>query len=113
VETIEIARRPEDVFAYVTDPDHLRDWQASVVDVKRQDTGSLHVGTKVMVTRRIGRRTQPMTVQFAELDPPRSWSVRGVDGPIRGNVDATVEPVGEGDRSRVTLSIDFESHGIG
>jgi hypothetical protein len=54
-----------------------------------------------------------MKVEVAELTPPRHWAIRGVEGPIRGNVDGTVEPVGEGDRSRVTIALDFESHGIG
>ena len=45
VESIEISRRPEDVFRYVTDPDHLRDWQASVVDVKRDESGPVHPGS--------------------------------------------------------------------
>ena len=33
VESVEISRTPADVFAYVTDPSHLPEWQASVVDV--------------------------------------------------------------------------------
>jgi carbon monoxide dehydrogenase subunit G len=113
VETIEIARRPEDVFRYVTDPDHVRDWQASVLSVRREGDGPVHAGSRVVVTRRIGRRDRAMTMEFAQLDAPRHWAIRGVDGPIRGNVDGTVEPVGEGDRSRVTLKLDFEGHGIG
>jgi carbon monoxide dehydrogenase subunit G len=112
VESIEIARRPEDVFQYVTDPEHVREWQASVVNVKKETEGPVHAGSKVVVTRRIGRRDRPMKMEFAELTPPRHWAIRGVDGPIRGNVDGTVEPVGEGG-SRVTLSLDFEGHGIG
>ena len=46
-------------------------------------------------------------------DPPRSWSVRGVDGPVRGNVKGTVEPLNDGARSRVTIELDLEGHGIG
>ena len=37
----------------------------------------------------------------------------GVDGPVRGHVKGTIEPLGEGERSRLTMSLDFESHGIG
>ncbi len=33
VESVEISRTPADVFAYVTDPSHLPEWQESVVDV--------------------------------------------------------------------------------
>ena len=45
--------------------------------------------------------------------PPSRWAVRGVDGPIRALVDVTVEPLSESARSRVTIEVDFEGHGIG
>jgi hypothetical protein len=61
----------------------------------------------------MGPREQPMTSELAELNPPRSWAVRGVDGPVRGNVNGTIEPLESGERSRVTISLDFEGHGIG
>ena len=33
VESIEVSRRPADVFSYVTDSSHLPEWQESVVRV--------------------------------------------------------------------------------
>ena len=36
VESVEISRTPADVFAYVTDPSHLPEWQASVVNVEHE-----------------------------------------------------------------------------
>ncbi|MFI1394077.1 SRPBCC family protein [Streptomyces sp. NPDC020681] len=112
-ESIDISRRPEDVFAYITDPSHLPEWQESAVSVSPAGGVPHAVGEKVVVTRRIGRREMPMTMEMTELDPPRSWRLDGVDGPVRGHVRGTVEPLGDGERSRVTLSLDFESHGIG
>jgi uncharacterized protein YndB with AHSA1/START domain len=85
VESIEISRRPEDVFSYVTDPSRLPEWQESVVSVRR-DSAPITVGSRAVVTRRVGRREQAMTAELAELNPPRSWAVRGIDGPVRGNV---------------------------
>jgi hypothetical protein len=38
--------------------------------------------------------------------------VRGIDGPIRAVVDVTVNSV-TADRSRLTIAVDFEGHGIG
>jgi len=38
--------------------------------------------------------------------------VRGTDGPIRAAVDVLVEPL-SGERSRLTISVDFTGHGIG
>ncbi|TJZ44472.1 hypothetical protein FCH28_29430 [Streptomyces piniterrae] len=112
-ETIDISRRPEDVFSYVTDPSHLPEWQESVASVTPVGDAPLEVGSRVVVTRKIGHREFPMTAEVAELDPPRSWRMRGVDGPVRGDVKGTIEPLGDGERSRVTLSLEFETHGIG
>ena len=54
-----------------------------------------------------------MTSEITKLDPPTSWAVHGIDGPIRATVDVTVEPLNETSRSRVTITLDFEGHGIG
>ena len=113
VESIEISRRPEDVFTYVTDPSRLPEWQESVVSVRRESDAPLAVGSRVVVTRRVGRRERAMTAELTELNPPSSWAVRGIDGPVRGMVTGTIEPLGEGERSRVTIALDFEGHGIG
>jgi uncharacterized protein YndB with AHSA1/START domain len=112
-ESVDISCRPEDVFSYVTDPSHLPEWQESAVSVRPVGDAPLAVGSRVVVTRRIGRRDIPMTSEVTELDPPRSWRVDGIDGPIRGHVKGTIEPLGDGERSRLTMSLDFETHGIG
>jgi uncharacterized protein YndB with AHSA1/START domain len=111
VNSIEISRRPEDVFTYLTNPSHLPDWQESAVSVR--GGAPLAMGSRVVVTRRVGRMERSMTNEVTELNPPKSWSLRGTDGPIRGKVKGTVEPLGDGERSRVTLALDFEGHGIG
>jgi uncharacterized protein YndB with AHSA1/START domain len=112
MESVEIARRPEDVFAYVTDPSHLPEWQESVVSVRRLDEGPIAVGSRAVVTRHVGGRDRKMTSELSELNPPSSWAVRGVDGPIRGMVDGRVESLENGERSRVTINLDFETRGL-
>jgi hypothetical protein len=54
-----------------------------------------------------------MTSEIADLSPPNAWAIRGIDGPVRGNVKGTIEPLADGQRSRVTISLDLEGHGIG
>jgi len=113
VESIEIARRPEDVFAYLTDPSHIPEWQESAVSARQEGGGPVGVGSKVVVTRRLRNREMTMTNEVTEVNPPSSWRLRGVDGPVRGMVEGRVEPLEGGERSRVTISLDFEGHGIG
>lgn len=113
VSSIEIARPPEEVFSYVTDPSRLAEWQESVVSARIEGTGPPGVGSRVVVTRRIGRGERAMTSEMTELSPSRSWGVRGVDGPVRGNVKGTIAPLDESARSRVTIELDLHGHGLG
>jgi uncharacterized protein YndB with AHSA1/START domain len=113
VSNIEIARTPEGVFAYVTDPSRFAEWQDDVVSVRMAEGSPPSLGSRFTTTRRIGRVERTMTQQITEISPPRSWAVHGVDGPIRPNVNITVEPLDDGARSRVTIALDFEGHGIG
>jgi uncharacterized protein YndB with AHSA1/START domain len=113
VSSIEIDRRPEDVFAYVTDPSRLSEWQESLVSARAEGAGPPAVGSKAITTRRIGRGERTMTMEITELSSPRSWAVRGIDGPVRGIVNGSIEPLDDGARSRVTIELDFEGHGLG
>jgi uncharacterized protein YndB with AHSA1/START domain len=112
VVSVEISRPPADVFAYVTDPSYLPLWQESVVRVDSDDA-STHVGTRVVVVRRVGRREMVSAAEVDEFQPPTHWGVRGVDGPVRGDVTGTIEPLDNGTRSRVTLALELKGHGIG
>lgn len=109
---IEIARPAEDVFAYTTDPSRFSEWQDDVVSV-RIEGEARGVGTRFTTIRRMGRSERGMTQVITESRPPTKWAARGVDGPVRPRVDMTVEPLADNTRSRVTVVMDFEAHGIG
>jgi uncharacterized protein YndB with AHSA1/START domain len=113
VSSIEIARPQDEVFAYVTDPSTFSAWQAGVVGGSIEGGKNPDVGSKCMTTRRIGGGERAVTSEITKLDPPTSWAVRGIDGPIRAIVDVTVEPINGSSRSRVTIALEFEGHGIG
>ena len=66
-----------------------------------------------MTTRKIGGAKRSVTSEITHLDPPNTWGVRAIDGPIRAIVDVTVSPLQEGQRSRVKIDLDFTGHGIG
>jgi Polyketide cyclase / dehydrase and lipid transport len=77
-----------------------------------QATGSPAVGARCLTTRRIGGANRTSTSELVHVDPPRTWRVRGIGGPIRAAVDVLVEPVTDS-RSRLTISVDFTGQGIG
>jgi uncharacterized protein YndB with AHSA1/START domain len=111
--TIEVARPPEEVFGYVTDPTRFVEWQRNVVSGHMDGEGPHDVGARCLTRRRIGFAERPVTSEIAHIDQPRSWGVRGIDGPIRAIVNVTVDPLEQGQRSRVTIELDFDGHGIG
>ena len=113
VSSIDIARPPDEVFAYATDPARFAEWQRDVVRVRVEGDRPPVVGSRFTTTRRVGGTERTMTQEVTERSVPRRWAARGVDGPIRPNATLTVEPLDGGARSRVTFALDFEGHGIG
>jgi uncharacterized protein YndB with AHSA1/START domain len=108
----EISRPAEEVFAYVTDPTTMAEWQQGCVS-GRMDAPSTHVGSKCTTVRKIGGREREVTTEITEYDPPSRWADRGMDGPVRALVAVTIEPIDEGARSRLTIELDFNGYGIG
>ncbi len=111
VASIEVDRPAAEVFTYATDPRRFHEWQKGVT------TGHLEARDKsgvarCVTTRRIGFADRPITSEITHLDPPRTRGIKGVDGPIRSKLDVVVEPLADS-RSRLTIIIDFEGHGVG
>jgi hypothetical protein len=119
VVSTDINRSAAEVYTYATDPTRFNQWQAGVVDGHLEnatDSGAAPtaptIGTRCTTTRRIGGADRSSTSLITHIDPPKTWGVRGIDGPIRAIVDLTVEPL-DSDRSRLTISVDFTGHGVG
>jgi len=111
--TTEVNRSAGDVFAYTTDPTHFSEWQKGVVERHMEEGNGTHrLGAKCVTTRRIGMANRSSAAEITAFEPPSTWSVRGLDGPIRAAVDVSVLPLAE-ERSRLTISVDFEGHGVG
>ena len=113
VESIDISRRPGDVFSYAADFSHFPEWQGGVVSARREGDGPLAVGSRAAVIRQAGPRELARTEEITELNPPRTWTVHGGGGPLIAVAKVTIEPLDAGQRSRVTMALDFKAHGIG
>src|SRR5438067_5359723 len=111
VESTDADRPAADVYAYVTDPARFNEWQQGVVSgrMERDDESRPH---RCITVRKVGFTTRTATAELVRDDPPRAWGVRGIDGPVRAWVDVTVEPITDAS-SRVTVSVEFDGHGIG
>jgi uncharacterized membrane protein len=111
VQSVEIARSPEDVFAYLDDLERHGEWQSAIVSSKKETDGPTGVGTRATDVRRVPGRTQSVTYEITEHDPPRKVAFRGVNGPVRPSGTVTVESAGEGG-SKVTIELDLLGNGL-
>jgi uncharacterized protein YndB with AHSA1/START domain len=111
--TIQINRRPDEVFAYVADLERLSEWQDAVVSVPTEPGGPTRVGTRAIELRRTPVGTREVVSDIIEYDPPRRLVARGINGPVRPTVTVTVEPLDEGTRTKFTVELELTGFGIG
>jgi len=111
VSAVDIQCPPAEVFPYVTDPSRFSEWQVGVVS--GHCDGEPAVGARFTTTRRIRGADRTSTSEITEISPPTSWSIRGIDGPIRAVMRVTVERRQGGEQSHVTFSLDLSGHGFG
>lgn len=112
IATTDVERPAAEVFTYAPGPARFHGWQAGVTEGRLDHPGLPEVGTRCLTTRRIGGTSRAVTSEVTYVDPPRTWGIRGIDGPIRATVDLTVEPLTNG-TSRLTIAVDFEGYGSG
>jgi hypothetical protein len=112
-ESIEISRRPEDVFTYVLEPLHYAEWDDSVISAHRDDPSPITLGSKTTVVRRMGPLKVPAIEEVIEFNPPRQFTNRGASGPVVGVSRCTVEPLDDDRRSRLTIALEIEGSGLG
>jgi uncharacterized membrane protein len=113
VDSIEINRTPEDVFAYYEDLAKHGEWQQQIVSVHIDTDGPTRVGSRATDKRRLPGGTREVSYEITEHDAPHKSSFRGVNGPIRPRGTVTVEPLDGGARSKLTLDFELEGKGLG
>jgi carbon monoxide dehydrogenase subunit G len=87
---VEIERAPDEVYAFLSDPESLPKWQHEVLEVRREsETRFTEVRTFV------GRRVES-TIEVTVAEPGREFSLRSEGGPVRFSIRHLLEPAGEG-----------------
>ena len=74
VDSIEINRTPEDVFAYFDDLAKHGEWQQQIVSVHVETDGPTRVGSRATDKRRLPGGTRDVTYEITEHDPPHTSS---------------------------------------
>jgi carbon monoxide dehydrogenase subunit G len=95
--TIDIARTPEDVFAYLSDVSNLPAWQTGVKSATQR-------GDRVEETRSIFGRELNTTVEIVDQEGPRLFTLRALDSPFQFTVRHELEPTDGGTQLTVTAN---------
>jgi uncharacterized protein YndB with AHSA1/START domain len=106
-DSVVIDKPPAEVFAVLTDPSRLAEWQKGTVDVRREKEGPLSVGERFKEVHAAMGRKLESTVEVAEYDAPRAFALKILDGPVPldgswrlesdGNGSTRLQFVGEGE----------------
>ena len=104
--TIEIARTPEDVFAYLTDVSNLPAWQAGVKSATLRDG-------RIEETRSLLGGELDTTLEIVEQEEPHLFVLRALDGPVPFAVRHELEPAAGGTRLTVTAEGDVPGFAAG
>jgi carbon monoxide dehydrogenase subunit G len=97
---VEIARSPEEVFAYLTDVSNLPTWQSGVHSATLE--GELGSGSQIRESRHMLGRELQTTIEIEAYDPPRLFALRAVQSPVPFTVRHELEAVDGGTKLTVT-----------
>ena len=105
-----VVERPlEDVFAYLSDPANVPEWQTGVVETTKEEEGGMRVGVRWREVRSFLGRRMEATLEAIAYEPGREFSLRAVSGPIplqvrhlfdRADAGTRITVLAEGDPGR-------------
>jgi carbon monoxide dehydrogenase subunit G len=104
--TIEIARTPAEVYAYLTDVSKVPDWQSGVRAATLRDG-------RIEETRTLFGRELHTTLEIVEQEEPRRFTLRALNAPIAFTVRHELEPVEDGTRLTVVAESDVPGFAAG
>ncbi len=80
--TIEVARTPEDVFAYLTNVSNLPSWQSGVRSAQIEDAGPPRAGARIRESRHMLGRELNTMLEITDYDPPRLFVLKALNSPV-------------------------------
>jgi uncharacterized protein YndB with AHSA1/START domain len=109
--SIDIARPPEEVFAYVTNPEHWPQWSGPVIEVRPEHPGPLTAnGTFTVVAKLVGRQFETHST-VTEVVENRLLAYTSTSGPVPSTFTWRFDPTKTGTRLTQTVSTDDEQVG--
>jgi uncharacterized protein YndB with AHSA1/START domain len=101
--TVDVARPPADVFAYLTDVSKLPEWQATASDT--QVDGAVRQGARIRERRHFLGRDVRTELEVTAYEPPRQFDVRSRSGPVSFAIRHALSPTPDGTRLRAEVDV--------
>ncbi|MDQ2935598.1 MAG: SRPBCC family protein [Chloroflexota bacterium] len=107
--TVDIARQPAEVFAYLADLEHTPAWNGAISSTRKLSPGPVDVGTRYQQTRSVPRPGVEM-LEVTGFEPDRRIEVVGNLGPFRAHLTYELSPKASG--TRLTNSVELDPTGV-
>lgn len=98
--SMDIARQPSEVFAYLTDITRLPEWQSGVVEARWETQPGAGARAKQLRDFR-GNRSES-ELQITAYEPDRRFALATLSGPVSLSLECTLEASGGGTRLNVS-----------
>ena len=110
--SVEIDRSVHEVWEYLTEPEHVPEWQSSATSSHKVSDGPMGVGARLRDERRFLGRRATSEVEVTEFEPERLFTLHGLSGPVRFTVRHRLSENQGGTRLDVEAEAD-PGHGLG
>lgn len=101
--TVEVARPPAEVFAYLTDVSKLPEWQATASETSVD--GAVRAGARIRERRQFLGRDVRTELEVTTYEPPQRFDVETRGGPVSFSIRHMLSPTPEGTRVRAEVDV--------
>jgi len=110
VESVEIKRPIDRVFAYSTDAQNWPRWQSTIPEAERTSPGPVRIGTTFRGAIRMMGRRMKWTAVATQYEPPGKFGKDIACGPVTTRQHNTYEALGGG--TKLTIVYDVKAGGL-
>jgi uncharacterized protein YndB with AHSA1/START domain len=100
--TVQIARPPDDVFAFIAEPENLPRWDPAIREVRRKEPGPVAKGSGLVVSAEESGRRVTVDSHVTEFEPGRAFGVAATFSGVPLRLQWRLDPSGSGTKLTTT-----------
>jgi len=110
--TARLAAPPEEVFAYVSNLDHLAEWQSGVTRAQRTSDGEMRAGATAEVTREMLGTAMTAPLLVTAYEPPRRLGIASEVSGVKADASLELVPAENGQATDLAFSMEIRGSGL-